>query len=150
MRTTLCAAALVGWAALAATGCDESLSQLAGPSPALEPTFSTIQSNIFEAPDAAGRAACVTCHTNAVHAPSGGLNLLHDAAYDQLVNVPSHEKPALRRVVPGDPDSSYIVHKLEGRPGIIGRQMPYSGPPYLTSGQLVIIRRWIEIGAPRN
>jgi hypothetical protein len=135
---------------LTAPACDESLSQLAGPSPALEPTFSSIQTNIFEATDAAGRAACVTCHTNAVHAPSGGLNLLHDVAYDQLVNVPSREEPALRYVAPGDPNSSYLIHKLEGGPGIIGRQMPFSGPPYLTSGQLAIIRRWIEIGAPRN
>jgi hypothetical protein len=43
-----------------------------------------------------------------------------------------------------------MVHKLEGQTGIIGRRMPFSGPPYLTDGQIQILRRWIAIGAPRN
>jgi hypothetical protein len=28
--------------------------------------------------------------------------------------------------------------------------MPFTGPPYLTDGQILIIRRWIALGAPRN
>ena len=56
----------------------------------------------------------------------------------------------MKRVNPGSPDTSYMVHKLEGVPGIVGRRMPFNGPPYLTDGQIQIMRRWIELGAPRN
>jgi hypothetical protein len=132
------------------TACDEKLSTLAGPSPDLMPTFSSIQRDIFESTDVAGRIACTQCHTNVGKSPSGGFILLHDLAYDQLVNVHAREKSGAIRVIPGDPDDSYLVQKLEGAPGIVGRRMPFSGPPYLTDGQILIIRRWIAIGAPRN
>jgi hypothetical protein len=135
-------------AAATAWACDESLSTLAGPSPNLEPTFSSIQREIFESTDAAGRTSCVTCHTNVGKNPSGGMNLLHDVAYDQL-SISSTQKPGTQRVIPGNPDGSYLINKLEGTAST-GRRMPFNGPPYLTSGQIAIIRRWIEIGAPRN
>jgi hypothetical protein len=70
-------------------------------------------------------------------------------AYAALVGVQSTQRPELRRVDPGNPEGSYLIHKLEGRPGIIGLQMPRTGPPNLTDGQLQVIKRWIEIGAPR-
>jgi hypothetical protein len=50
-------------------------------------------------------------------------------------------------VIPGDPDNSYLVQKLEGTQGIIGQRMPRTGGPYLTSGQMLVIRRWIQLGA---
>jgi hypothetical protein len=130
--------------------CDESLTKIAGPTPNLEPTFASVQQEIFETTDAAGRTSCVSCHNANGQRFTAGLNLEHALAYDQLVNVASSERPDLKRVAPGNPDASYVVHKLEGRAGIIGRQMPYNGPPYLTSGQIQILRRWIELGAPRN
>jgi hypothetical protein len=136
--------------AIGATACDEKLSTLAGPTPDLEPTFASIQRDVFETTDSAGRTSCVTCHTNVGRVPAGGMNLMHDVAYDQLVNVNAIEVPSLKRVKPGDPDGSYIVHKVEGRPGIVGRRMPFSGPPFLTEGQILILGRWIELGAPRN
>ncbi len=132
------------------TACDESLSTLAGPTPNLEPTFASIQSQVFETTDSAGRTACTTCHTNVGRNPAGGLNLTHDFAYDQLVNVPSRNSPGAIRVVPGDPENSYLVHKVEGRQGIVGSRMPNNGPPFLSAGQILILERWIEIGAPRN
>jgi hypothetical protein len=135
---------------VSATACDERLSTLAGPTPNLEPTFASIQSQVFETTDSAGRTACTNCHTNVGRNPSGGLNLTHDVAYDQLVNVPSRNKPGAIRVVPSDPENSYLIHNVEGRPGIVGNRMPNNGPPYLSSGQILILRRWIEIGAPRN
>lgn len=130
--------------------CDESLSTLAGPTPNLSPTFSSIQHEIFETTDSAGRTACVTCHTSNGRNPSGGMNLNHDVAYDQLVNAPVRGVAGPIRVVPGDPDASYLIHKLEGTPDISGRRMPNNGPPYLTDGQVLIVRRWIASGAPRN
>jgi hypothetical protein len=136
--------------ALGAAACDESLSSIAGPTPNLEPTFTSIQREIFETTDVAGRVACVTCHTNVGRTPAGGMNLLASVSYDQIVNVSATQVPSLKRVNPGSPDTSYMVHKLEGTPGIVGRRMPFNGPPYLTDGQIQIMRRWIELGAPRN
>jgi hypothetical protein len=132
------------------TGCDEKLSKLAGPSPNLEPTFASIQANIFESADSAGRVACIGCHTSTGRTPAAGLNLNHDVAYDQIVNVASRNKPSATRIVPGNPSGSYLVQKVEGAPGIVGLRMPFSGAPFLTDGQLLILRRWIELGAPRN
>ena len=66
------------------------------------------------------------------------------------MNVAGRQKPGAIRVIPSDPENSYIVHKVEGRSGIVGLRMPFSGPPFLTDGQILILRRWIEIGAPNN
>jgi len=138
---------LVALASLAAA-CDEKLSDLAGPSPNLQPTFSSVQREIFEARDEAGRAACIECHTDVGgRNPSGGLNLRHDVAYASLVSVASRGKTGAVRVIPGDADNSYIVQKLEGRPGIVGERMPRTGGPYLTEGQMTILKRWIATGA---
>ena len=130
--------------------CDEKLADLAGPSPNLEPTFSSIQREILEARDAAGRAACTECHTDLGRTPSGGQNLRHDVAYGNLVNVQARGKPGAIRVIPGDPENSYIVQKLEGRDGIVGERMPRTGGPYLTPGQMTILKRWIELGAKND
>jgi hypothetical protein len=135
---------------LGTLGCDEKLSTLSGPTPNLEPTFASIQREILESTDSAGRTACTNCHTSTGRVPAGGMNLLHDLAYDQLVNAPVLTKPGAIRVIPGNPDGSYLVQKLEGTSGIVGRRMPNNGPPYLTDGQILILRRWIAIGAPRN
>lgn len=148
VRRLLCLTMLL--AASAAAACDEKLSSIAGPTPNLEPTFASIQKEIFETTDSAGRIACTNCHTSTGRNPSGGLNLNHDVAYDSLVNVASRGKPTAIRVIPGDPENSYIVQKVEGSSGIVGRRMPFAGEPFLTAGQTLILRRWIEIGAPRN
>ena len=137
-------------AAVSVGACDENLSTLAGPSPNLAPSFASIQQEIFESTDAAGRTSCVTCHTNVGRTPAGGMNLLRDLAFAQLVGTSSTQRPGTPRVVAGDPDASYLIQKLEGRSGITGRRMPFNGPPYLTDGQILIIRRWIQTGAPRN
>jgi len=136
-------------AGLAVAACDEKLSKIAGPTPNLEPTFASVQHEIFETTDAAGRVACTNCHTNIGRTPSGGLNLVHDLAYDQIVNVRSARSGVIR-IIPGDPENSYLVQKLEGRSGIVGLRMPFSGAPFLTDGQMSILKRWIAIGAPRN
>lgn len=132
-----------------AIGCDESLSSLTGPTPALTTTFSSIQTQIFENSDSSGRPACITCHNASGGAFVAGLNLEHAVAYAGLVNVASREKPGAIRVIPGDPDNSYLVHKLEGRADIVGVRMPRGGP-YLTDGQISVITRWIEEGAHNN
>ena len=146
-RRSLSVVLLVAFGSLA-TACDEKLSDLAGPSPNLQPTFASVQRDIFEAADAAGRAACTNCHTDAGgRTPSGGLNLRHDVAYASLVGVTSRGKAGAVRVIPGDADNSYIVQKLEGASGIVGERMPRTGGPYLTEGQMTILKRWIATGA---
>ena len=134
--------------ALGSAGCDESLSNFTGPTPDLEPTFSSIQQNIFSAGDSSGRPACTNCH-NAIGSRFNGLDLSPAVSYNNLVNVASRQRPGVVRVVPEDPDSSYLIHKLEGGPNIAGVRMPLNGP-YLTEGQVLVIRRWIETGAPNN
>lgn len=132
-------------ACVAVAGCDEALKDLTGPTPQLEPTFSAIQRDIFDAADSSGRPACTRCH-NPGGAQFNGLNLAAGASYNNLVNTPVRQRPGATRVVPGDPENSYLVHKLEGRPGIAGQRMPIGGP-YLTDGQILVIKRWIALGA---
>lgn len=147
MRLYLRVLALAALAASAAA-CDESLSDLAGPSPNLEPTFASIQREIFETTDTAGRTSCVSCHN--ANNPVGRfvLNLTSDVSYDALYNRPSIQRRDLRLVNPGNPSDSYLVQKLEGRQ-TNGLRMPLNGPPYLSAGQILIVRRWIELGATR-
>jgi len=134
---------------VAAAACDEKLSDVAGPTPNLTPTFASIQRDIFEAADSSGRPACSACHN-----PNGGafrqvgLDLSTSGSYDSLVGVASRQK-GLPRVAPGDPENSYLIHKLEGRTDIIGTRMPIRGP-YLSEGQIAIVRRWIQLGARRD
>lgn len=143
------ASALVAGAVLVITalGCDEKLSDVTGPTPNLTPTFASIQQEIFSTTDPSGRVACTSCHTNQGRTPASGMNLLPGLAYDSLVNRPSVGKPGATRVIPGDPENSYIIQKLEGAPGIMGERMPRTGGPYLTPGQMLVLRTWILRGA---
>jgi hypothetical protein len=138
--------------AAAAAACDEKLSSIAGPdTPNLEPTFTSIQRDIFAARGATGRPACVSCHTTTGRAtPAGLLNLDGGPeVYDRLVGVAARLKSGETLIIPNNPDTSYLVRKVEGGPNINGGRMPFNGP-YLTAGQISILRRWIAIGAPRN
>jgi hypothetical protein len=127
--------------------CDEALSDLTGPTPNLEATFSSIQRDILAASDSSGRPACVSCHNGNPFVPG---NFNSATAYAALVNARSVQRPPLLRVAPGDPDNSYLVHKLEGGPNITGERMPRGGGPFLSTGQMMVIRRWIELGAAND
>jgi mono/diheme cytochrome c family protein len=133
--------------AVFSAACDESLSSLTGPTPNLEPTFSSIQREIFDTTDASGRTSCVACHTASGRTPAGGLNLTSGNAYAALVGVSSGQRPGVLRVAAGDPDNSYLVRKLEGGPDITGTRMPRGTGPFLTQGQMLVLRRWIANGA---
>lgn len=132
------------------TGCDERLSDVAGPTPSLQPTLSSIQREIFNVTDSSGRLACTQCHNNIARTPASGLNLLEGQSYQSLVGQPSRGKAGEILVVPGDADRSYIIKKLEAAPDIAGVRMPRSNGPYLTAGQISIIRRWIALGAKND
>jgi mono/diheme cytochrome c family protein len=92
---------------------------------------------------------CVACHMSGQE--QGGLALAPRLAYQHLVGVPSIES-ALLRVQPGEPNASYLMHKLDGTHqsvGGSGLQMPLGAEP-LTPAQRELLRRWITEGAPRN
>src|SRR6266478_266304 len=100
--------------------------------------FQSIQNNAFT-------PICSKCHIGG-GAPEG-LQLDSAHSYNLLVGVPSAEQPSLLRVKPSDPDSSYMVHKIEGLPGITGGQMPLGETP-LPQATIDAIRQWITNGAP--
>jgi hypothetical protein len=102
--------------------------------------FQSIQDNVFT-------PICSKCHIGA-SAPEG-LQLDAAHSYNLLVGVPSNEQPDLLRVKPGDPDNSYMVHKIEGLPGITGGQMPLGETP-LPQATIDAIRQWITNGAPNS
>ena len=68
-----------------------------------------------------------------------------NASFASLVDVNSLEVPALFRVESGDPDNSYLIHKLEGTQAV-GAQMPEGGP-FLPQETINVIREWIQQGA---
>jgi hypothetical protein len=109
-----------------------------GPVP-LEPTFASIQQNVFT-------PICTSCHAGAA-APTG-LRLDEASSYAMLVNVASVEVPSLRRVQPGNPDLSYLIQKLEGS-ATVGGRMPLNSPP-LPQTTIDVIRQWISQGAQRS
>jgi hypothetical protein len=144
IKRAMVAAAL----ALSGVGCDENLSDVAGPTPNLEPSLSSIQREIFNTTDSSGRQACITCHV--AGGPAGFMPLVEGASYGNLVGRTSGAKPGAVRVIPGDPDNSYLIQKLEGAAGIVGQRMPRTTGPFLTDGQISIIRRWIAQGAQND
>lgn len=99
--------------------------------------FQQIQDTIFT-------PICTACHAGA-SAPLG-LRLDAGNSYALLVGVASVEVPALQRVMAGNPDNSYIVHKIEGRAAVGGR-MPLGGPQ-LSQANIDLIKQWIADGAP--
>lgn len=62
-----------------------------------------------------------------------------------LVGVTSLEVPALKRVTAGDPNNSYVIHKVEGTQ-TVGSRMPVGGP-FLSQTDINQIRAWIQAGA---
>lgn len=143
LRLFVCVLPLVAVSA----GCDEKLSDVTGPTPNLQPTLASITSEVFTSTDSSGRRACSACHTDNGRTPAAGLNL-KDAttAFAQLVGRPSARKAGATFVIAGDPENSYLVQKLEGRSDIVGVRMPLGGP-YVTDGQMLVIKRWIKEGA---
>src|SRR5262245_20291392 len=98
--------------------------------------------------------ALVSCHIPG--ALGGDLDLTPGHSYKQIVNHPSFEQPARKRVKPGDPEGSYLVMKMEGATGISGAPMPLNCPTPPPGGQcpgpddLPAIKQWIVECATNN
>lgn len=113
---------------------------LAPPVPAFAPTLDSIQANVFSV-----NCAVSGCHGGAT--AQQGLRLDPGFAAGNLINVTSPQDPTLTRVIPGNPNDSLIVRKLEGTQ-TVGVRMPQGGP-YLPQSTIDVIRQWILNGAPQ-
>ena len=112
------------------------------PPQGMQPTLASIQANVFT-PSCAKSG----CHTGV--GAQAGLVLDAGASWGNLVNVPSSQNMLLTRVIPGNPDGSFLIHKLEGSQSI-GGPMPADGPPFLQQATVDVIRLWILNGALNN
>jgi len=101
------------------------------------PRFTDVQA-VFDA------APCTGCHGS-----SGGLGLGSVVSYANLVNVTANNATCspLKRVTPGDPDSSVLVRKMQGT--TCGNRMPRNNATYfdVNPGLVVRVRSWILGGA---
>jgi hypothetical protein len=113
-----------------------------GQASAVAPTLTQLQADIFT-------PICSVCHTGVGASLPGSQNLTAGHSYSSIVNVSSIEVPTMKRIVPGDPDSSYLVLKIQGSEGIVGVQMPASGGPH-TQAQIDEVRAWVAAGALNN
>jgi hypothetical protein len=89
--------------------------------------------------------SCAGCHHSEEAVPS--LNLTGPASYSNTVGRKSTFVDELL-VSPGDPDHSFLVEKIGGKPRF-GQQMPSYGRP-LTRRELRLLIDWIKQGAKNN
>lgn len=126
------------------TGLDENGNPIGTPPTGTDVTLSGHVQPIFTA-----NCALSGCHAGG--SPALGQNLSSGQTHANVVNVPSQEAPALMRVRPFEPDSSYLVHKIQDTQGSVGGsglRMPVGGS--LTADQIATIRAWITAGALNN
>lgn len=107
------------------------------PAEDVEPFLSDIQAKVFT-PSCAIRS----CHGQG--SEDGGLSLEEGKARSELVDVPAFRNPAKLRVIPGDPDNSFLVQKIEGTGE--GLKMP-PGARVISDSAKQAIRDWISNGA---
>jgi mono/diheme cytochrome c family protein len=132
-------------ALLTLSACSEKASEPAASDQASPPAAAQ---SLFQADIAPLLASsCAICHLTGQEA--GNMSLIPGKAIAALVGVKATGAPALTRVVPGEPDKSYLVMKLEGTQvahGGTGAQMPFGAPP-LAPEKIAAIREWIKQGA---
>lgn len=108
------------------------------------PTLDEIQVAVF------GPSCSVAgCHSGGGAELPTAMDLTSaQASFDNLVNVMSLQAPGEIRVVPFDPDASYLIQKLEGT-APVGERMPLGSPDPLDPDLIAQIRQWIADGAMR-
>jgi uncharacterized protein (TIGR03118 family) len=105
-------------------------------------TLSQLQTEVFT-------PHCTSCHNGSGSSLPGSMDLRNGQAHASLVNVASVEKPSLMRVAPGDSANSYLIHKLEGGPDIVGSRMPLTGG-FLDQATIDMVKAWIDAGAAND
>jgi len=92
---------------------------------------------------------CSGCHNGSGGGLPGSMDLRAGNSFANLVNVASVESAGLMRVKPGEPQNSYVIHKVEGAASITGSRMPLGGP-FLDQATIDEVKSWITSGAPNN
>lgn len=86
-----------------------------------------------------------SCGFSSCHAPPGSaqFGIDEDSVADDFIEVPSFQDEAWFLVDPGNPDSSYLLMKLEAAGGISGDPMP---PPDggMDAARVQLVRDWIR------
>ena len=106
----------------------------------LTATLSSIQREVFN-------PACVVHHGPSV--AEAGLDISEGRSFENLVNVPSTQV-GIDLVTPNDAENSYLIHKLDGRAGIVGARMPVGAGGFLSDEAIDVIKQWIDAGARNN
>lgn len=77
---------------------------------------------------------------------AAGMGLTPGNEFSAMINVASTEMPSLKRVLPGDPEHSYVYLKVACEGGIVDSCMPQSSgfDPRIKQ----MFHDWIEAGAP--
>jgi hypothetical protein len=113
----------------------------------IESTWQAIHTLVFQ------RHTCTSTACHGTPPGSGTLDLTAGAAYDQLVNMPSHTDAEYLRVEPGAPARSMLWRKVAARTlgleGVPLSSMPI-GDPAVSIDELTAIERWIVAGAPEE
>ncbi|PKN54920.1 MAG: hypothetical protein CVU56_23985 [Deltaproteobacteria bacterium HGW-Deltaproteobacteria-14] len=131
-----------------APGCD-SPPDFTGDPCEIAPTLTSLQAQSF-------KPGCSFdgCHDQ--RSSEGGLDFESPGLHARLVNVAAMDDNAgargKLRVVPGDPDASFLVQKVEGtQAGDEGELMPEGADaPISPECRIAQLRRWIEDGAKDN
>jgi hypothetical protein len=89
-------------------------------------------------------ARCVYCHYEGTPNPP---NLSNPFGEDGIVNITSVLRPDMKRIQPGEPEASLLIHKIRSAASSeYGARMPYSFPS-LTDEQVGLVTQWIQDGA---
>lgn len=119
-------------------------------------TFNVIQDQIFSM-----SCAVTGCHATTSDASytQHGLVLAKGQSYGNLMGKLARNAAAatlkVQLVKPNDADNSFLFHKITCQSAHhaanagFGSQMPLGGG-YLTNGQVELVRRWINAGAPEK
>lgn len=94
------------------------------------------------------RYGCTGCHGSPGNSDYSVLT--HESVFGPGLEARSR---GMREVVPAQPDTSYLIWKLEGAgpngEPIIGQRMPRGGAPMATA-DIELLRTWINEGARDN
>lgn len=110
-------------------------------------SFAAIQTVIFNGKGCSSGG----CHSG--NSPAGGMNLTDGRSFSSIINVTARSGGGLKRILPGNANSSYLYRKVSAKtnPGsftISGSPMPRVGTA-LSNNQLAALETWISNGAPQ-
>jgi hypothetical protein len=97
--------------------------------------------------------SCATSYCHSGNPPiAAPMSLEALEAWDAMVNVRSSQLPGMMRVEPGNPEGSYLIHKLRGTArevGGNGTRMPLN-KGMLDEQLILLLEDWIARGAPND